>query len=45
DLLDPGRNLRLRITAQSVELASEKGWGHLYSGHWSNPQANGGSKE
>ena len=45
ELLDPGRNLRLRITAQSVELASEKGWGQLYNGHWSNPKADGGSKD
>ena len=35
ELFDAGRNIRLKITAQSVQLATKNGWSPLYSGRWS----------
>ncbi len=34
ELLDVGRNLRLRLTVREVQLGSGKGWSPLYRGDW-----------
>jgi Peptidase of plants and bacteria len=34
ELLDPGRNIRLRLTAREVRLGSEGAWPALYHGTW-----------
>jgi hypothetical protein len=38
ELLDTGRNLRLRLTAREVQLGSGNGWSPLYRGDWELPK-------
>ena len=38
ELLDTGRNLRLRLTAREVQLGSGNGWSTLYRGDWELPK-------